>query len=208
MILVVGYKGNMGRRYTSILNYLQVPWFGLDVDDIKTGYQGKLDKKFTAVIIATPTLIHCEYIRMFAKIEVPILCEKPITKDLEELNKTLDYVAAYPSAKLDMVMQYKELVYSTAKKPTKYNYYKSGNDGIYWDCIQIIGLAKGEIYLSNESPIWKCQINGQHLKIQDMDWAYVEMIKRWLAKPGQSLNEIFEIHDKTAEFAYNMERMS
>jgi hypothetical protein len=61
---------------------------------------------------------------------------------------------------------------------THYDYYNSGADGLAWDCIQLIHLAKSGVgYLRNDSPIWDCMINGTRLNRELIDMCYVKMIK-------------------------------
>lgn len=188
----MGHKGNMGLRYRTILDYLKVPWRGIDKDD-------HLDKSILtetdAVIIATPTHLHMSDIRRFSKTGIPILCEKPITKHLDVLEL---FAANYGSgdSPLQMVHQYDYLVDPSANGESYYDYFKHGSDGIYWDCIQIIGHAKGPVRITEKSPIWKCQINGKALSLADMDQAYVTMIERWLDEPEHDLDRAVTYHQK------------
>jgi hypothetical protein len=88
--------------------------------------------------------------------------------------------------------------------PTIYNHYNSGGDGLYWDCIQLIHLAKDVIVLENKSPFWKCDINGIRQSKQDVDASYVHMLQDFLEiEPQDKLwghDEIKMAHVKTARF--------
>lgn len=198
MILVVGARGNMGKRYSKILDYLNVSWLGVDrehsIDEIQF-----LAESSRGVIIASPTDMHFDHLMTLSKSRTPVLCEKPFTKDQNELR---EIVNAYNTSKtpISMVCQYQYLVSPGSVGPTSYNYFKHGGDGIYWDCIQIIGLAKGEVKIQETSPIWRCTINGQIMNISDMDMAYVKMIETWLAGQNMPLERIYEFHQKTREF--------
>lgn len=198
-VLIVGGNGNMGRRYRAVLSALGEPFRIADIwsteDDIV-----KEASAASGVIIATPTATHADMIKLCAPTGVPILCEKPITKSLGELEALLDVLRKYRTP-FNMVFQYSELANQQTSGLTYYDYYKHGGDSLAWDCIQIIGLARGEIILREESPIWRCVINGAPLSLADMDQAYVDFIERWLDRPGQDLNEIFSIHRKTHDFA-------
>lgn len=193
MILIVGANGNMGQRYSKILNFLGEPWIGVDKKDKISNYDLKKIKK---VIIASPTDCHMEHLIEFEKF--PILCEKPITTkmiDFELLEKR-------KLTHFKMVEQYKFLVDPMAFGVTKYSYFKHGNDGIYWDCIQPIGLAKGDVYLSEESPVWHCIINGKSIDLRKMDEAYIHNVKAWLRGDSflSGYEQIKKMHLKTKSF--------
>ena len=197
-ILVVGHKGNMGSRYTTILNYLGVHWTGIDKDQIL------INNKYTGIIIATPTGNHVEDILDYQKYNIPILCEKPITTCLMELDEALSV-----KCPLRMINQYEYYLlpkaYKIKKHPeyrddpsTYYNYFKSGKDGLICDCINLIGLAnpKGTIEIRNDSPIWTAVINDHVLDIQEMDHAYIWNIKDWLLLKNDNRDYIKLAHER------------
>ncbi len=124
----------------------------------------------------------------------PILCEKPICKDPDEL-LALMAECRRAGTRLQMVSQYDHLV-GTGTGPSYWNYFKSGNDGLAWDCIQIIGLAKERPVLDNTSPIWSCMINGLKIYIEQMDKAYILMIREWLLRPRDDIERIITSHLK------------
>lgn len=170
MIFLVGCKGNLGRRYAAIMDYYRIDWVGIDKGDMIPKQRPE------SIIIATPTELHYDHIMSFRDYKVPILCEKPITKMPEKLEVLLK-----ADIDLYMVDQYS---YLTGKRAlladsTYYSYFKSGMDGLEWDCLNIIGKANKKPILSNSSPIWKCTINGRDLNIADMDRAYMLMIADW-----------------------------
>jgi len=171
MIHVVGYKGNMGQRYCSILEYLNVKYIGTDVEDDAYPCNPK------GRIIATPTDTHYSILKEFREYKGPILCEKPITKNKEELEEIKSW-----NLNLSIVNQYVYLYRgcSDSYGPTNYNYFKSGTDGLIWDCISIISLSNRRVLLKNESPVWSCEINGYEINIEEMDCAYIKMIDAWL----------------------------
>lgn len=203
-VLIVGGKGNMGKRYGSILSYLGVESSVADLDTSEADMR-LMAAVSTGIIIATPTDTHCNYIRMFSAHGVPILCEKPFTKNMAELSETLTQCRS-DRTKLNMVYQYKVISESLSRRNagqdwTYYNYFKHGSDGLVWDCIQLIGLAKGRVDLQEDSPLWRCRINGSHLDIGYMDAAYVHFVRQWMKSPGQDLGEIGHIHHKTEDYA-------
>jgi hypothetical protein len=206
MICVIGAKGNMGRRYISICNYLDIPCIGCDFDEIPP-YS---DKFTTHFIIATPTDTHEKILKSICELKkhsCKILCEKPIN--------TTGYLSVLDDIKesgheIFMVNQYayySHLIYES-NGVTSYNYYNSGKDGIFFDCIQLIHLAKDEIKLSNNNPIWDASINGVKLDRETIDLCYVKMIKDFYSNGevygklwGES--DIKTAHEKVIEYGKN-----
>jgi hypothetical protein len=197
-VLIVGHLGNMGGRYRAILNHLGIKWSGYDKSgDVPFDVAAK---DCDRAIIATPTESHVADIRkVAARIDGPILCEKPITKSISELETLLAWVTL-TGVDLTMVYQYSKLVPSNAHGETTYDYWYHGKDGLVWDCIQIIGLAKGALELKETSPLWTCVINGHPLRSGGMDNAYIQYIQDWLVDSRKCCgpSEILRIHEKTA----------
>lgn len=197
-ILIVGANGSMGQRYQAILSRLDISCAPLDLIHTDADYQYQAAKS-DGIIIATPTHTHCDLINKFVPYKIPILCEKPMSKNMAELNETLDYVKS-EKANLTMTLQYDVLDDKQGAGLSYYDYFRHGSDGLIWDCIQVIGLARGNVYLSEESPIWRCHLNGRQLQFSDMDVAYVKFIKDWLREPGEDTSRIIDIHAKTHEY--------
>jgi hypothetical protein len=199
-IQIVGGKGNMGTRYARILRYLGVETVLVDVgDDLRPGCDG--------VIIATPTSTHAAVIPLVCELGVPILCEKPICTDLPTLMRITDGIRAARLPSFSMIHQYRQFPVIEGCGISLYSYFKHGNDGLVWDCFQIIALAKAKIILEESSPIWQCQINGVPLDLNKMDMAYVLEIRQWLEcirakiQPPIDLEYIERSHKKVAEYA-------
>lgn len=191
-ILIIGSEGAQGKRYQAILKYLHKETYcadlGSDLNQI-FGF-GDVD----GVIIATPTSDHLDRFHEILDMEEyrgPILCEKPITTDVLRLK---ELVMKRP--KLTMVMQYRHFLDEEDYGDSFYNYFRHGNDGLYWDCLQIIGLAKGHVTVHETSPIWTCAINGVKLNVQQMDRAYVQEIRSWLRGEKQDLGQVLAMHEK------------
>lgn len=193
-VFIYGFNGNMARRYRSILGFLDHQVAGEDVDGNHGDF--KLDDA-DAVIVATPTETHLKFVWSLLDCRKPILCEKPISKNLDELRKLMSECAAH-ATHLQMVSQYDHLVDPGARGDTSYSYFKTGPDGMPWDCLQIIWHAKGEPLLSTRSPVWSCKINGRELSSCDMDHAYVDEIKIWLERPRNDIGRILDSHEKVA----------
>jgi hypothetical protein len=203
MIVIVGHKGNMGQRYAKILDYLKLEWHGIEIDH----HPRVIDimcAKASHILISTPTNTHFNELCFYASYRKPILCEKPFSNNLKQIDMILNHDHDH---QVSMVYQYKYIdnYKDHALGMTEYDYYKHGGDGLIWDCIQIIGLARGPISLKETSPIWKCKINGMAMDIGDMDQAYVEMIKDWLDPNSKKMSheEIYAVHKKAHDFECN-----
>ncbi len=187
-ICLIGANGNMGKRYQAVMRYLEIPFDGFDLENM--GYFNP-DLAYHSFIVATPTDTHIEILENLKAYDLPILCEKPITKNLGDLKRLLN-----SGIKLRMINQYEYILRWSAYGPTYYDYFKSGADGLAWDCINIIGLSESLPSLHNISPIWKCAINGQELSISQMDAAYIRMIDDWYKNPQPDHDYILEAHEK------------
>jgi hypothetical protein len=194
-VAVVGAKGNMGRRYVLILQqYCDCEVVEIEIDR----YRDPSD--CDGIIIATPTFAHYDLIKFYAKFGKPILCEKPICKSLDKLKELLalpgidlSMVNQYAFARLDMFGFSETLAY---KGKTSYNYYSTGKDGLFWDCINIIGLAEYDWEIRNDSPVWYCQINGWPINRTEIDISYVEMLKAWTNRNWFNTSYILPAHEK------------
>jgi hypothetical protein len=187
-VTLLGAQGNMGKRYQSILKRLGVGYVAADIGCNMAKLIAPLEHG-DKIIIATPTDTHpaviydvCYYKQKEPQIDV--LCEKPITKDLDTLNDLYD-ACRKCFVNLYSVNQYQyipEASHPNAKGDSYYDYFNSGRDGVKWDCFQVYALAHGKVTVSNESPIWSCAINGMELTHADMDFAYISMIKDFLGE--------------------------
>lgn len=200
MTLIIGANGSMGVRYQAILKSLKESFVTTDIQD---GFNEIINfakaKNIKRIILCTPTETHGKFLRKLIPISKPILCEKPVVKDTYELDHLFDLVEKH-NTHFTMMYQYSELVSLRKIGPSFYNYFRTGKDGLIWDCLQIIGLANDTIDLKNDSPVWKCTINGTALKSSDMDYAYLTFVKKWLKnKQNQNLSELYRIHQKVEE---------
>lgn len=205
--LIIGSNGSMGKRYQAIMAHLKQDCYLADIGTSNVELARQIDASEN-IIIATPTNTHFEMIKKSASRGKNILCEKPLSKDMKELVSMFDFIEA-SQCRFNMTMQYCELFDPNSVGTSEYNYFRSGNDGLVWDCIQIVGLSKGKLVLQNMSPIWRCKINGKRLNLGDMDMAYVNFVKKFLMKKeNYNLDELWRIHEKTAilanagEFSY------
>lgn len=194
-VALIGAGGNMANRYQAIMDHCQIPYLAFDEHNWRDAWMFK--DEIHSIIIASPTDAHYENIRYLAKLEKPILCEKPITKNPDELIKILGMDVV-----IKCVNQYQFLYDKESEGDTFYNYFKTGKDGLEWDCISIIALAKTMPYIMNTSPVWQCEINGKRISIADMDKAYVDMIRDWYRNPHGDKHYIAQSHNKVIEGYY------
>jgi hypothetical protein len=193
-ILIIGGAGNMGRRYATICRFL-----GATVEIFDIGTKEPLEcmvKRNDGVIITSPTKEHRSHIFAcdFHRPNVAILCEKPVVTDTEDLDQ-------FDGIRMTMVNQYAFIAKTGGKLRandyTLYDYYHSGGDGLYWDCINIIGLDEtGHLILRKESPIWKCVINGREIDRNQIDLSYVLMVQDWMKNPEPNLAYMKKAHKK------------
>ena len=202
-IILVGYRGNMGSRYAAILDALDHPWYGLEFGGLtycgqKKVYVSELPAcvGFHSMIIATSTMSHMAVIKKYRNLNLPMLVEKPICQEEPSIQYLVDN-----DLPVAMVNQYKYLA-GEGDGETYYDYFKSGKDGLKWDCISIIALATRKPKINNKSPIWTCRINGRDLNLGMMDGAYMEMIEKWIENPEPDLEYIQLAHKRIHEGYY------
>lgn len=175
MITLLGANGSMGRRYQAILRYLQAAYQAFDREEFHLERVASALRSSDRVIIATPTPSHLSLCALVS-VEAPgisILCEKPLATTREALEAML----VLPN--LMMMAQY-TLLDAHKDGDTCYDYFHSGQDGLAWDCCQLIGLARGSVILRNESPIWRCTLNGRALSLDELEQAYVKFVAKWI----------------------------
>lgn len=190
-VCIVGIQGNMGKRYKSVLDYI-----GIEVTGIDIGYTYNTDdySKADGFIVCTPTATHMDFLNYLSRYDKPILCEKPIV--IGEMDETFQ-----KKHLVTVVNQYAFLTDKNFNGDTYFDYFKTGNDGLAFDCVNIIGLSVKKPSLNNGSPIWKACINGKQLNIADMDGAYIKMVMDWAKNPQKSnWSYAVEAHAKTVRW--------
>jgi hypothetical protein len=194
-VCIIGGNGNMASRYKAIFEIMNIDVVVWDIG-IKPDVSG-----VDGFLVTTPTPIHYEVLQEIIPFRKPILCEKPVVKTMLELAEIRKRCEACGTP-FQVVMQYCWLVDPLHVGESRYDYFRHGNDGLVWDCFQIIALAKGEVTLSEKSPIWDCVINGHRLNLSAMDFAYIEMIRAWTERPNsQPWDFIIECHQKVLNYA-------
>lgn len=188
-ILVVGGLGSSGARYCAILKYLGMEYEIYDVEHFpitKISLLGgvneivvdwsKFPTEYDKAIIATPTATHFAYCKKLIELGKPFVVEKPLSKDVKECEELVDIDEGLGR----VVCNYKFTMLGEMKNPLiEYDYYKSGKDGLLWDCCQLLAMDK-LARLKKESPIWKCSGDGIFLSYKELELSYVKMIRAWL----------------------------
>ena len=185
MIALIGAKGNMGSRYQAILKHLGHRYQCYDYGDVPTA-------DFDHAIVATPTNTHRQVLENLAILHGGrtarprhILMEKPLATSIDDI-EAMYRIAECAHFNLHCVNQYAHLPEATEftrqAGESSYSYFRHGKDGLLWDCFQIYALAKGPVYVSEDSPVWRCTINGIEIDIKNMDRAYVLMVKDFLGQ--------------------------
>ena len=179
-VLVVGSLGSMGKRYCAILKYLDIDYVGIDLEE-------DTKEAFTHAIICTPTDTHIKWVWHCVEVYQikNILCEKPISKNPEEIKKLAKLKDC--GANIRMVCNWK---YCLPKDvDIAYSNYNTGKDGTDWDCIQLIYLAK-ILTIDNTLPYFECRYKkdglwNNILSLSDIEQSYLTMIQNWLELDGK-----------------------
>jgi len=204
-VFIAGWLGNMGQRYLAVLKFLGIPYCGLDVPPEWTPNAGNpnwLNKaevsEATHILVATPTHTHYDVLKEYLGWGLPVLCEKPVIKDIGLLE---EIIAMYSKkgVPLTMLNQYKYMTKPTDQGETYYNYFRTGGDGLHWDCINLIGLAKGKVEIGNVNPIWTCCINGRWLSPDNIDESYINMMADWVENPKSNAAYMLRAHKRVKE---------
>lgn len=162
MIALFGGRGSIGSRYACIMNAQKIPFEIVELGDKDPDWS-----TVSKAIIATPTETHLDIINRVPS-QIPILCEKPITKSMDIPERD----------NLFVVNNYAYVCKIKGLMPPFsiwYNYFKTGGDGLFWDCCQLLFLDR-DAKLDTDSPRWNLTINRQWIKYRDLEESYVRMI--------------------------------
>jgi len=180
-VLVIGSKGSMGKRYCAILKYLNVEFEPIDILEQPWDYSDIRD--CDRAIVCTPTETHFDICRALS---IDYLCEKPVSKK-PEMIKRLIQLAGDKNIDARMVCNwyYIGYMYTNLNNEIEYSNYNTGKDGINWDCIQLHYLSNTKAIVSNDTPFFKCKVNGNNnpVYLGDIEHSYITMIKAWLRDP-------------------------
>lgn len=184
MILLIGGKGSIGRRYQAILKYLEEPFFIHDFP-FDSEYEWQ---PFDRAIIATPTRTHGEYVRRLSEMEKPFLCEKPLTFDpLEAEHLAFSCKNGYVVNNYSFLNTNREFTFPHS---LSYDFFNTGGDGLIWDVCQLVYLAylsKAELSVSRESYHWDFHINDWKVPYSAIEASYMQMIRAFLLDRKEQL---------------------
>lgn len=204
-IIVVGAKGNMGQRYVQILKLFGVRPFEADLND---EWPGDL---WDGAIIATPTETHIELVERLLRLKAPILCEKPISPQQDDVSRVCQQ-SINQGTPLWMVCNWQyacpNYVHLTpGKHDIHYDYFKTGSDGYWWDTIQLQYLARQGSSIVNNSLIWKCTIDSKPITRIDIDRSYVTMLQEFMAAISYKRHMLWDAKDIIESHKLMHERM-
>ena len=185
-ILILGSKGNMGKRYKACLDYMSIKSIGVDRED-------QIPRNLRRAIICTPSNMHTVSADQLIELGYKdLLIEKPL------FNKECDFEWGLKNehlARMQMVNNYRYLDGYSGE--TIYDYYHAGNEEPWENLFQLIGMAKETFYYSNKSPIWICVLNGRKLTLEDVQRSYVEMLAHWVkGHEIRSISDAYEWYKK------------
>ena len=209
-ILILG-AGSTGKRYGAILKRLGQRVIFRDLDWTPQTPESNIDR----VIIATPTDMHLEHLRVvLARFpEIPVLVEKPVSRWLPsavDFNKWA--TTGWHSDRISIVCNwafthpdYDRNRCHTRWAPghcdvTYFNWF-TGGDSLEWDCCQLIYLAHEADVVLGSGPKFDCIINGMPITLSDIDESYCRMLVAWLHYPGElwNLNDAVAMTKKVSE---------
>ncbi len=181
-VLVVGSKGGMGKKYVAILRHLKEDVLEADIGDLWWEWG------FDRVIIATPTENHFNDLHKAILYGKPILCEKPICKRPIEVS-AVKISADRKGLDIRMVSNWRFAVNRALERVgeiavlgemnIEYSYYHSGNDGFFWDTIQLLMMA-GRFKYDHTAPVFDAKVNGNPITLDDISHSYPMMVSEWL----------------------------
>lgn len=191
----------MGKRYTAILNYLGVEHIGIDEGDDFYPPRQTYDK----AIICTPTESHYRNCYDMAILDKDFLCEKPVSKDLDEVSGLVKY-CKHKKVTGSMVCNWQWALGFDKLNPNSntifYDNYNTGKDGIGWDCIQLIYLDKKFPAIKNQSPYFSASINSISSNLKMIEHSYIFMIDKWLkgSKDIWTMEDAYKATEKVIEY--------
>lgn len=188
MIALIGGAGNIGRRYQAILHVLRVPFKIFDLND-PLDWTG-----IKKAIITTPTSLHFESISQCQKASIPFLCEKPISKNVQDL-KELEKMKTSGFMVNNYQFLEKDPRFPHSPKQIAYDFYNTGRDGLLWDVCQLVYLSeiyKANLIIRRKSWTWKLLFNDFPVPYQAIEKSYYDMIKCFIDGNTEDLWTLWE----------------
>ena len=184
-ILIIG-SGNMGKRYKRILNYNNIETVDYDLTE-KFGGVELHNIDFDKAIIATPTNDHFEYCKKLVSLDKDFLCEKPVSKNPEEIKTLIELAECDVRMVCNWIFTAPSMVpFMKDNCHIYYDYYNTGRDGLEWDIIQLIHLASDfkSLEVVTESPVFNAAINNIPITQTDIEKSYLSMLEMWIEEPS------------------------
>jgi hypothetical protein len=171
--LVIGGRGSAGSRYCAILKSLDVPYEVFDLADEQC--RPFEDYDFTHAIIATPTPNHLVWLNTLCHQDKTFLCEKPVSKMVDEIVPFISYDKGY------VVNNYAFCLDQFKPDSCKitYDYFRTGSDGVYFDCVQLLYLDL-EARIRTNSPIWEFWNHSYRVHYHEIEQSYIDMVQTFL----------------------------
>jgi hypothetical protein len=184
-MLLVGANGAIGTRYRHVLNYLDIPFVSFDANYVKnplkheTVITHRRLEEFTEqpALICTPTHLHFKHVKKMVDMGYSdFLVEKPVFSEAHEYTEALGWAGV----SIHSVMNYKLLDSPGAIGPTRYMNFHAGKERPEWNLFQIVALARSEIEINLECPVWTCYLNGKKITLEQINQSYLEQVKKYL----------------------------
>lgn len=183
-IAVIGSEGSMGRRYSRLL-----PLMGVEPVKIDVALNDSPDLSAADVvgaIIATPTACHLEMVEKCCDLGIHFLCEKPVvtssqgTEEAERMEREANVVGYVVSNWAYTRDKSGDTVWEKKSHSVTYNNVRHGQDGLFWDCCQLIYLARDHSpTLLETAPFLDAEIDGQRIDVDDIELSYALMLRDW-----------------------------
>lgn len=189
MILLLGGKGSIGRRYAAVLRELGEPFIVHDKED-----NPQLIEHLAAAdhaIIATPTETHFDYILTLERARIPYLCEKPVTKKIAEAEMLFQHCSmGFVVNNWAFLSTNAELTHTGKLKHLTYDFYNTGRDGLLWDVCQLVYLAQitqAKLEVRRFSASWDVTWNDFEVPYRWIEMSYLQMVRAFLENDPRML---------------------
>lgn len=192
-LLVIGYRGAIGRRWMTCARHLQIPVTGWDILD-------QTDPPVDAIthcLIATPTTTHYGVFMWASEHHWSIMVEKPMTMDLNE-SYIMGCMAGFVVNNWSLV--HPDKIYKPRSCTIEYRSHYTGPHGEPWDTCQLEYLCTpGQRPRVVESPVWGARINGRHVSYKQLELSYLTMLdafvhdrrhELWTLAQGEEMTKI------------------
>jgi hypothetical protein len=190
-VAVFGSNGSMGKRYMAILKFLKIKAVPIEIGDTWDS------TTFDRAIVAIPTDDHFDLLTELLPLNKPILCEKPLSKDLKEI-KILENLDKYGWIRVVSNWNFLPQVLFIHNE-VEYDHYNTGKDGLFWDCCQLLMIARdSKCEIKNTSPVFKATINNLSVSLDDIAMSYVTMVQRWMVNKNDLwiLSDAYEMSSR------------